>query len=76
MACFHTTLTHPAATVAESPEEGGEEGADGESGGGEEASEHCAPGPAPPPQPAAGARQERPAGWTQPGSPHPSPTAA
>ncbi len=74
LACFE--MNHPAAAVAESPEEGGEEGAGGEFWGGEEASEHCPPGPAPPPQPAAGARQERRADWTQPGAPHPGPAAA
>lgn len=62
--------------VAESPEKGGKKGADSEGGGGEEASWHCAPGPAPPPQPAAGARQARPARWTQPGPTRPSSTAA
>lgn len=62
--------------VAESPKEGGKEGADDEDGGREKAPEHRAPGPAPSSQPAAGARQERPADWMQPGSPHPSPATA
>ena len=70
------SLTHPAPAVAESPEKSCEKGAAGEGGCGEEASEHGAPDTASPPQPAAGACEERRAGRTQPGAPHPSPAAA
>ena len=72
----HYSLNYPVAAVVERPEEGSEKGTGGKVGGREEASEHRAPGPAPPPQPTAGACQDRPAGWTQPGTPHPSPAAA
>lgn len=70
------SLNHPVAAVAKSPEEGSKEGAGDKGGGRKETSQHCASGPAPPPSSAAGAHHGRPAGWTQPGTPHPSPEAA
>ncbi|KAM7377830.1 hypothetical protein PAMA_012973 [Pampus argenteus] len=69
-------IIHIYSSAAEGPEEGGEEGAGGEGGDGAEAAEYGAPDPAAPQQPAAGARQERPAGRTQPGASRSRPAAA
>lgn len=74
MACYQI-LTHSVASVAKSPEESCEKAAVGEGRGRAGASEHGASGPVPPPKPAAGACEERPARWTQPGPPHTSSTA-
>lgn len=61
-------LVYPSAAVTQSPEEGSEEGTAGKSGAGEEASKPRAPGSAPSSRSAAGACEERSAGWKQPGT--------
>lgn len=69
--CFSAQFkgsVYPSAAVTQSPEEGSKEGTAGKSGAGEEASKPRAAGSAPSSRSAAGACEERPAGWKQPGT--------
>lgn len=59
---------YPSAAAAQRAEEGGEERAAGQRGAGKKESRCCAPGSAPSSRSAAGACEERPAGWKQPGT--------